>query len=110
MKIMSKMGISTIASYRGSQLFEAVGLADDVIDLCFKGVPSRIQGATLQDLQDELMFTAKRAGRVAKASTRAVCSSMSTAANITRSPRCGANTAESGSTRQLRVLPNTRIW
>ena len=66
MKIMSKMGISTIASYRGSQLFEAVGLADDVIDLCFKGVPSRIQGATLQDLQDELMFTAKRAGRVSQ--------------------------------------------
>ena len=66
MKIMSKMGISTVASYRGSQLFEAVGLADDVIDLCFKGVPSRIQGATLADLQDELEFTAKRAGRISQ--------------------------------------------
>ena len=43
MKIMSKMGISTIASYRGSQLFEAVGLADDVIDLCFKVCPAEFR-------------------------------------------------------------------
>lgn len=44
LKILSKMGISTITSYRGAQLFEAIGLADDVVDLCFKGVPSRIKG------------------------------------------------------------------
>ncbi len=37
LKIMSKMGISTIASYRGAQLFEAVGLPDEVTDLCFPG-------------------------------------------------------------------------
>ena len=36
-KIMSKMGISTIASYRCSKLFEAVGLHDDVVGLCFQG-------------------------------------------------------------------------
>ncbi|WP_100641393.1 glutamate synthase large subunit [Marinobacter salexigens] len=53
LKIMSKMGISTIASYRGAQLFEAVGLADDVADLCFKGVPCRIQGASFFDLQQD---------------------------------------------------------
>ena len=47
LKILSKMGISTIASYRGAQLFEAMGLADEVVDLCFKGVASRIQGAEL---------------------------------------------------------------
>lgn len=35
-KIMSKMGISTIASYRCSKLFEAVGLHDDVVNLCFQ--------------------------------------------------------------------------
>jgi len=48
-KIMSKMGISTIASYRCSQLFEAVGLADEVIELCFKGTSSRIKGADFSD-------------------------------------------------------------
>lgn len=53
MKILSKMGISTIASYRGAQLFEAVGLAEEVVDLCFTGVASRIQGATFADFQTE---------------------------------------------------------
>ncbi|MBQ4814080.1 glutamate synthase large subunit [Pseudoalteromonas luteoviolacea] len=52
-KIMSKMGISTIASYRCSMLFEAVGLADDVVDLCFKGVVSRIKGADFDNFEAE---------------------------------------------------------
>ncbi len=53
LKILSKMGISTITSYRGAQLFEAVGIADEVVDLCFKGVPSRIQGASFFDFQQD---------------------------------------------------------
>ncbi|NVD35588.1 glutamate synthase large subunit [Marinobacter lutaoensis] len=53
LKILSKMGISTITSYRGAQLFEAIGLADEVVDLCFKGVPSRIQGAGFIDFQED---------------------------------------------------------
>jgi glutamate synthase (NADPH) large chain len=52
-KIISKMGISTISSYRGAQLFEAVGLHDEVIELCFDGTVSRIGGARFHDLQDE---------------------------------------------------------
>lgn len=43
-KITSKMGISTIASYRGAQLFESVGLHQDVVDLCFVGTTNRISG------------------------------------------------------------------
>ncbi|MBN2646656.1 MAG: glutamate synthase large subunit [Thiotrichales bacterium] len=50
-KIMSKMGISTITSYRGSQLFEAIGLSTPIIDLCFKGTPSRIEGAIFEHLE-----------------------------------------------------------
>ncbi|SOB76647.1 glutamate synthase (NADPH/NADH) large chain [Marinobacter sp. LV10R510-11A] len=53
LKILSKMGISTIASYRGAQLFEAIGLADDVANLCFKGVPCRVQGAGFMDFQQD---------------------------------------------------------
>jgi len=53
LKILSKMGISTIASYRCSQLFEAVGLAGKVTELCFNGVVSRIEGAGFADFQDD---------------------------------------------------------
>jgi glutamate synthase (NADPH/NADH) large chain len=52
-KIMSKMGISSISSYRGAQLFEIVGLGDDVVERCFKGTASRIQGANFDDLLDD---------------------------------------------------------
>ncbi|MEC8812097.1 MULTISPECIES: glutamate synthase large subunit [unclassified Ketobacter] len=51
LKILSKMGISTIASYRGAQLFEAVGVSRDVVDSCFCGVQSRIQGAGFADFE-----------------------------------------------------------
>lgn len=53
LKVLSKMGISTVASYRGGQLFEAVGLSSEVVDKCFLGVPSRIQGATFADLEND---------------------------------------------------------
>ncbi|EGU61873.1 glutamate synthase subunit alpha [Vibrio nigripulchritudo ATCC 27043] len=60
-KIMSKMGISTIASYRCSQLFEAVGLHQDVVDLCFKGVTTRIQGASFSDFQQDIYNLSRKA-------------------------------------------------
>ena len=60
-KIMSKMGISTVASYRSAQLFEIVGLGDEVVDLCFEGTESRIQGADFTDLQADSFHLAKRA-------------------------------------------------
>lgn len=61
LKIMSKMGISTIASYRGAQLFEAVGLSEEVVDLCFKGVASRIKGSNFDNLQDDQLKLARNA-------------------------------------------------
>ncbi len=60
-KIMSKMGISTVASYRCSQLFEAVGLHRDVVDLCFKGVTTRIQGANFDDFEQDLFNLSRKA-------------------------------------------------
>ena len=53
LKILSKMGISTIASYRGAQLFEAIGLSEEICELSFRGVPSRIKGARFVDLEAE---------------------------------------------------------
>jgi glutamate synthase (NADPH/NADH) large chain len=52
-KITSKMGISTITSYRGAQLFEAVGVHREVVDLCFTGTPSRVQGMRFSDLDED---------------------------------------------------------
>jgi glutamate synthase (NADPH/NADH) large chain len=66
MKILSKMGISTITSYRGAQLFEAVGVARDVVDLCFRGVPSRIQGASFEDFEADQKSLAKDAWKQRK--------------------------------------------
>ena len=57
-KIMSKMGISTISSYRSSQLFEIVGLADEVVELCFTGTESRVQGADFGDLEADALALA----------------------------------------------------
>ncbi|OCG12158.1 glutamate synthase large subunit [Gilliamella apicola] len=60
-KIMSKMGISTVASYRCSKLFEAVGLHKDVVDLCFQGVTSRISGANFDDFAQDQFNLSKSA-------------------------------------------------
>jgi glutamate synthase (NADPH/NADH) large chain len=60
-KIMSKMGISTIASYRSAQLFEIVGLGSEVVSLCFEGSDSRIEGADFSDLKADADYLAERA-------------------------------------------------
>ncbi len=53
LKVMGKMGISTLASYKGAQIFEAVGLNKDVIDTCFVGTASRISGVGFDVLAEE---------------------------------------------------------
>ena len=60
-KIMSKMGISTIKSYRGAQLFEIVGLHDEVVELCFKGTVSRVQGMDFKQLHGDQLRRAWQA-------------------------------------------------
>ena len=52
--IMSKMGISTAQGYHSAQIFEAVGLGDDVIDRYFTGTTSRVGGLTVEDIEREL--------------------------------------------------------
>ena len=53
LKVMAKMGISTLQSYKGAQIFEAVGLADEIIDTCFAGTASRVQGVNFDVLIEE---------------------------------------------------------
>ena len=53
LKVMSKMGISTIASYHGAQVFEAIGLSNEVVDEYFTGLTSRLGGVSLDTLAIE---------------------------------------------------------
>ncbi|CDC81382.1 glutamate synthase large subunit [Clostridium sp. CAG:964] len=55
-KIASKMGISTIQSYQGSQIFEAIGLNSDVIDKYFPGTVSRVEGISIEDIQKDVDY------------------------------------------------------
>ncbi len=61
LKIMSKMGISAVNSYRGAQLFEAVGLDAEVVDVAFSGVSSRIAGAGFAHLEFDQVQLARAA-------------------------------------------------
>ena len=54
LKVMAKMGISTLQSYKGAQIFEAVGLSDEIIEKSFPGTPSRVQGVTFDILSEEM--------------------------------------------------------
>jgi glutamate synthase (NADPH/NADH) large chain len=53
-KTMSKMGVSTVASYTGAQIFEAIGLGEEVIENCFTGTTSRLGGVGFETLADEV--------------------------------------------------------
>ncbi|MDT5068545.1 MAG: glutamate synthase large chain, partial [Mycobacterium sp.] len=61
MKVMSKMGISTVASYTGAQAFEAIGIDRDVIDEYFEGTPSQLGGVGLDVLAEEVKLRHRRA-------------------------------------------------
>jgi glutamate synthase (NADPH/NADH) large chain/glutamate synthase (ferredoxin) len=61
LKILSKMGISTVQSYCGAQIFEAVGLGPELIDRFFTGTPSRIGGIGLKELGEETLRRHRRA-------------------------------------------------
>ena len=54
LKIMSKMGVSTVASYTGAQIFEAIGLGAEVIEICFAGTTSRLSGVGFDQLAEEI--------------------------------------------------------
>nr|YP_009315093.1 Glutamate synthase [Titanophycus setchellii]SCW23548.1 Glutamate synthase [Titanophycus setchellii] len=55
LKILSKMGISLLSSYHGAQIFEILGLGQDIVDLAFKGTVSRVKGMTLKELSVQVL-------------------------------------------------------
>ncbi len=64
LKILSKMGISTLRSYRGAQIFEALGLDKEIIEKCFTGTVSRIEGAGIEVIAKETLTRHRDAYRV----------------------------------------------
>ncbi len=60
-KVFSKMGISTIQSYRGAQVFEAIGLEEDLVEKHFSGTPSRISGVGINEIAQETLLRHKTA-------------------------------------------------
>lgn len=61
LKVMSKMGISTLQSYKGAQIFEAVGLNSEIVDMCFTGTTSRIEGADFDAIAQDVATNHHRA-------------------------------------------------
>ncbi len=61
MKVMARMGISTLASYRGAQIFEAIGVSNKVIEECFAGTPSPIGGIGYRQIAEEVLRRHERA-------------------------------------------------
>lgn len=60
-KIAAKMGISTLQSYQGAQIFEAIGISKDVIDTYFTNTISEVEGITLEDIEKDLIYHHDRA-------------------------------------------------
>ncbi|MEW9531443.1 glutamate synthase large subunit [Microbispora sp. NPDC049125] len=61
LKVMSKMGVSTVASYTGAQIFEALGLGEEVIERCFTGTTSRLGGIGFDELAREALERHRKA-------------------------------------------------
>ena len=64
LKVMAKMGIADVASYRGAQLFESLGLAREVVDLCLTGTPSPLGGIGFAELERELRARTSAEGKL----------------------------------------------
>ncbi|PZN06791.1 MAG: glutamate synthase subunit alpha, partial [Bacillota bacterium] len=55
-KVMSKMGISTLDAYMGAQIFEAIGLAPEVLERCFTGTPCQVGGSGFRELAEDVLY------------------------------------------------------
>ena len=102
LKVMSKMGISTIASYTGAQVFEAIGLDQDLVDRYFTGTTSKLGGVGLDVLAEEVArrhhfaFSSARASSPTGRSRPAVTTTGAAMASTT----CSTRPRSSGSSRR----------
>ena len=100
LKVMSKMGVSTVASYTGAQIFEAVGLSQAVVDKYFTGTTSKLGGIELDTIAEEVArrhATAYPRGGIAPGAPRARRSAASTSGAARASRTCSTPRRSSGS-------------
>lgn len=108
-KIMSKMGISCVSSYRCARLFEVVGLNSEIVGLCFPGITSRVEGASFADLHDQLCAMRKRAWQRSKEGGCRRLAQIQAAGRIPcLQPRSGQHPASCGKQRRLQPIPPLR--
>ena len=79
LKVMSKMGISTLASYKGAQIFEALGIDDTVVDRCFKGTASRVRGVTFEIIAEDAFRFHETALKIGSQRQQVIASNMANA-------------------------------
>ena len=91
LKVMAKMGISTLQSYKGAQIFEALGLRDEVIDRCFVGTASRLQGVGIRRASRRGNTPPARAWATRNEADRSRCRCCPTRATFTGGPRASDN-------------------
>ena len=107
LKVMSKMGVSTVASYTGAQIFEAIGLSTDVVDRYFTGTTSKLGGIGLDVIAEEVArrhATAYPRGGISPRSTASWTSAASTSGAARASRTSSTPTPSSGcSTRRGRA-------
>ena len=109
LKVISKMGISTITGYRGAQLFEIVGLDRDIVDLCFTGTPARIGGTRFADLESEQRARVRDAYDLNASITPRRIAQVRARRRISRiQPGCGRHAAARGRQRRSAGLPPLR--
>ena len=106
LKTMSKMGISTVPSYCGAQIFEAVGLAPDLVDRHFTGTASRIGGVGIRDLGDEA--SARHARAFPGDENQLLPSSASTPGGAKASTTSGTRTRSPASSMRCAATPGRR--
>ena len=115
LKILSKMGISTLRSYTGAQIFEAVGVKREVIDRHFTGTPSRVEGIGLKEIarrgarppRARLPGRGVRAAARPAASTPGAAAASTTAGTRRRSPRSSTPPAAATGRRPTSASPPT---
>ena len=92
LKVMSKMGISTVASYRGAQVFEAIGLGQELVDEYFTGTVSRLGGIGLDEIAEEVR-AAPRASRTPSDPTSARTATSTSAASTSGGARASTTSS-----------------
>ena len=103
LKVMSKMGISTVNAYRGAQVFEAIGLGPELIERHFVGTPSKLGGIGLRGLAREVLSATRARTCRPAGSTAGAATASATAGTRTRSPPCSA--ASGGATSRRPTPP-----